>query len=133
MLELNARMGRLNAMMRRNVEIKWSKLRTQARVQIREGIKNGAVKGRVTRAEAEELMTRWAGPNAKRIVSNDGKKIVVGSEDGTLVGRMTLTPKMSLDKRNGRPFSQTGYSANFEYRPEPNGPFTTNIHIDLVP
>jgi RHS repeat-associated protein len=123
------RLGKLNAVSRRNVESYWNKIVQQGRIQDKQGIVQGAVKGSVTRKEAIELGRRWAGEGAS--VRQYPDKITITSVDGTRTFRISEGKTPPVDPRSGQPLSRSGQQANFEYRSEGKGNYDFNIHLDL--
>ena len=124
------RMGKLNAASRRSVDSFWDKIVKQGRIQDKQGIVQGSVKGAATRKEALELGRRWAGEGA--IVRQYPDKITITSADGTRTFRISEGKSPPIDLRSGQPLSKTGQTANFEYRSNAKGNYSFNVHLDLA-
>ena len=124
------RMGKLNAASRRNVDNFWDKIVKQGRIQDKQGIVQGSVKGSVTRKEALELGRRWAGEGAT--VRQYPDKITITSADGTRTFRINDSKTSKpIDQRSGQPLTRTGTQANFEYDSGTRDRYNFNVHLDI--
>jgi RHS repeat-associated protein len=122
--------GRLNTAMRAKVENYWNKIVKEARILRSQGVGNGSVRGSVKINEALELGEKWVGTKFTTKTYSDGK-IVMRSESGNHVVRVSPVEKTGTHPISGQPYSKTGTQANFEYHPDPSRPSTINIHLDV--
>jgi RHS repeat-associated protein len=87
---------------------------------------NRGVSGAVSEKDAIRLGKRFVGPNAVPMSGNMGWV----SEDGLRQFRLPAAKK-GINPLTGEPWSRTGVQVNFQARPEPNGRWTSNVHLDV--
>jgi RHS repeat-associated protein len=119
--------GGLNAGSRRHVDKMADRVISQTRITMKRGELNAGVKGAVDRKEAIALGQKLAGPRSTTKVDKRGK-VVITSEDGNLVYRISPSVKPGTDQ-TGQPYSKSGFTANFQVMR--NNAVVTNVHIDI--
>jgi RHS repeat-associated protein len=127
------RLGKLNAATRRNVESYWNKLVKQARLQFKEGIMQGTIRGSVSQKEAVELGRRWVGPGSKSM--REGSVLKLTSKDGLREFRIDASrKKQDYHPLSGNPYSNTNFQANFTYSSKrDHNAYDFNMHLDYAP
>lgn len=89
---------------------------------------NRGVSGSLSHGEAMELGRRFVGPNSREIGGGMG----LMSEDGLRQVRFPSS-KRGINPHTGEPYSRTGVQMNFQSRSTPDGPWTSNVHVDVEP
>jgi RHS repeat-associated protein len=88
---------------------------------------NRGVPGTVSESDAMAMGEAFVGPNYR--TANGGRVLV--SEDGLRQFRLPA-PKRGIDPVTNEPFSRTGVQVNFESRAVPEGPWQSNVHLDVA-
>jgi RHS repeat-associated protein len=90
---------------------------------------NRGISGSVTPAEARKLGEAFVGPGFRETSTPTGTPILISS-DGLRQFRGPAE-KSGINPVTAEPFSKTGTQVNFQSRPEPAGPFPSNVHLDV--